>query len=77
MEVNSIEADSAAIFDRGLQAHNAGDLSTAEQLYQETLAIRPEHCEANHNIGVILVAKNELDKIKWCFCKVFHNTSMV
>ena len=62
MEVNLREADSAAIFDKGLQAHTAGDLSTAEQLYQETLAIQPEHCEANHNIGVILVAKNELDK---------------
>ena len=62
MEVNSTEADIAAIFDKGLQAHNAGDLSAAEQLYQETLAKQPEHCEANHNIGVVLVAKNELDR---------------
>ena len=62
MEVNSREADITAIFDKGLQAHNAGDLSAAEQLYQETLAIKPEHPEANHNIGVVLVAKNELDK---------------
>ena len=62
MELNSIEADITAIFDKGLQAHNAGDLSVAEQLYHETLAIRPEHPEANHNIGVVLVAKNELDK---------------
>ena len=62
MELNSIEADITAIFDKGLQAHNAGDLSAAEQLYQETLAIKPEHPEANHNIGVVLVAKNELDK---------------
>ena len=62
MELNLREADIAAIFDKGLQAHNAGDLSAAEQLYQETLAIKPEHPEANHNIGVVLVAKNELDK---------------
>jgi predicted TPR repeat methyltransferase len=62
MKVVSREADIAAIFDKGLQAHNAGDLSAAEQLYQETLAINPEHPEANHNIGVVLVAKNELDK---------------
>ena len=62
MEVNSTEADIAAIFDKGLQAHNAGDLGAAERLYKETLAIQPEHCEANHNIGVVLVAKNELDK---------------
>ena len=62
MELNLREADIAAIFDKGLQAHNAGDLSAAEQLYQETLVIKPEHPEANHNIGVVLVAKNELDK---------------
>ena len=62
MELNLREADIAAIFDKGLQAHNAGDLRAAEQLYQETLAIKPEHPEANHNIGVVLVAKNELDK---------------
>jgi predicted TPR repeat methyltransferase len=62
MELNLREADIAAIFDKGLQAHNAGDLSAAEQLYQETLAIKPEHPEANHNIGVVLVAKNELDR---------------
>ena len=62
MELNSREADIAATFDKGLQAHNAGDLSAAELLYQETLAIKPEHPEANHNIGVVLVAKNELDK---------------
>ena len=62
MELNLREADIAAIFDKGLQAQIAGDLSAAEQLYQETLVIKPEHPEANHNIGVVLVAKNELDK---------------
>jgi len=62
MELNLREADIAAIFDKGLQAQIAGDLSAAEQLYQETLVIKPEHPEANHNIGVVLVAKNELNK---------------
>ena len=62
MEVTSRDADIASVFDRGLQAHNAGDLSAAEQLYQEALSIQPDHCEANHNIGVLLAGKNELDK---------------
>ena len=62
MEVTSRDADIASVFDRGLQAHNAGDLSAAEQLYQEALSIQPDHCEANHNIGVLLAEKNELDK---------------
>jgi len=30
MELNLREGDIAAIFDKGLQAHNAGDLSAAE-----------------------------------------------
>ena len=62
MELTLRNDDIASIFDKGLQAHNAGDLSTAEQLYQETLSIQPNHCEANHNIGVVLAARNELDK---------------
>ena len=77
MEVNSREADITAIFDKGLQAHNAGDLSAAEQLYQETLAIKPEHPEANHNIGVVLVAKNELDKALQFFKFALDNSPNV
>ena len=62
MDLNSRDANIASTFDKGLQAHNSGDLSAAEQLYQKTLAMQPDHCEANHNIGAVLVAKNELDK---------------
>ena len=58
MELTTSDAQIASIFDKGLQAHNAGDLTAAEQLYQETLSIQPNHCEANHNIGMVLVAKN-------------------
>ena len=62
MEITLRGDDIASIFDKGLQAHNAGDLIAAEQLYQETLSIQPNHCEANHNIGVVLAAKNKLDE---------------
>ena len=62
MELRSKDADIASIFDKGLQAHNAGDLIAAEQLYHETLAIQPSHCEANHNIGLVLTARNKLEK---------------
>ena len=58
----SRDVDILSIFDQGVEAHNTGDLSAAEQLYQKTLATQPNHCEANHNIGVIFVAKNELAK---------------
>ncbi len=62
MEMRLQDFDSVALFNQALEAHNAGDLNAAEQIYKETLAIQPDHCEANHNIGIVLVAKNELDK---------------
>ena len=62
MEMRSQDSDIIALFNQGLDEHNAGDLNAAEQIYKETLALQPDHCEANHNIGIVLVAKNELDK---------------
>ena len=53
MKLNLREADIASVFNEGVQAHNAGDLSKAEKLYQETLFIQPDHCEANHNLSLI------------------------
>ena len=61
MELKSEDAEATSIFNAGLKAHNAGDLSRAEQLYKETLSLQPDHCEANHNIGVVFAAKNELE----------------
>ena len=66
MELKSEGAEATSIFNAGLKAHNAGDLSRALQLYKETLSLQPDHCEANHNIGAILASKNELkDALKF------------
>ena len=61
MNVVTKDADITSVFDEAVQAHNAGDLTAAEQLYQETLSLQPDHSEANHNIGAILTSKNELE----------------
>ena len=61
MNMITREADITSVFDEAVQAHNAGDLTAAEQLYKETLSRQPDHCEANHNIGVVFAAKNELE----------------
>ena len=37
MGLYSREADIASIFGNGLQAHNAGDLTAAEQMYHKNL----------------------------------------
>ena len=62
MEMRSQDFDIVALFNQGLDEHNAGNLSAAKKMYHEILEIQPDHCEANHNIGIVLVAKNELDK---------------
>ena len=62
MEEKSRFAEIRSTFDEGLQAQNVGDLSAAEQSYRKTLSLQPEHPEANHNIGIIFVAKNQLSK---------------
>ena len=62
MKLNPRVADIVSIFDKGLEEHNAGNLSAAKKIYHEILSIQPDHCEANHNIGIVLVAENELEK---------------
>ena len=44
---------------RGLSAHNSGNLKEAERLYRAILRAMPAHPDANHNLGLIAVsAKN-------------------
>jgi hypothetical protein len=59
LELHSSLSDIASIFGKGLEAHNAGDLTAAEQIYKETLAIQPDHCDANHNLGILLVDQHQ------------------
>lgn len=42
--------------------HQAGNLSEAEQLYREVLALRPEHTAALSNLGAVLRAQGKLDE---------------
>ena len=61
MNVVTKDVEATSVFNAGLKAHNAGDLTAAEQLYQETLSLQPDHSEANHNIGVVFASKNKLE----------------
>jgi tetratricopeptide (TPR) repeat protein len=47
------ETTAADLFGAGLKLHQAGHLVEAEALYQRTLAIRPNHPDALHLLGVI------------------------
>jgi tetratricopeptide (TPR) repeat protein len=47
------ETTAADLFGAGLKLHQAGHLIEAEALYRRTLAIRPNHPDALHLLGVI------------------------
>ena len=40
---------------RGIEAHKAGELQKADQLYTAILKAQPNHPDANHNLGVLAV----------------------
>lgn len=46
----------AALLQRAVAAHRAGQLAEAEPLYRAILAQQPRHADANHNLGLLLVA---------------------
>ena len=46
---------------RAVQAHKAGKLQDAENLYRAILQTQPKHPDANHNLGVMAVSLNKTE----------------
>ncbi len=44
---------------RGIEAHQKGNLGEAEKLYRSILRAKPKHPQANHNLGLIAVSLNK------------------
>ena len=47
---------------RGVTAHNSGNLQEAELVYQAILKSHPKHPDANHNLGLIAISVNQIAK---------------
>lgn len=62
MDLKTTKTKFMSTFDAGLNAHQAGDLSQAEKLYQRTLVEQPDHCEANHNLGVVFASRKDFSQ---------------
>ena len=43
----------------GINFHKKGKLKKAEVLYRNALKINPNHPDANHNLGILLISKNK------------------
>ena len=59
-------------FSQALQNHKKNNLQVAENLYNETLKLNPNHVDAHNNLGVILLQSGELQKAKSCFEKTIE-----
>jgi tetratricopeptide (TPR) repeat protein len=46
---------------KAVEAHKAGKLQDAENLYRAILQIQPNHPDANHNLGVLAVSLNKTE----------------
>ena len=44
---------------KGIAAHNSGDLQEAEKFYRTILRVQPKHSHANHNLGLIAVSMHQ------------------
>ena len=47
------------ILQKGVAAHKAGKLEHAEGLYRAILNSQPNHPDANHNLGVLIVSSGK------------------
>ena len=57
-----MELNIEKILQRGIKAHKAGELEKAERLYQSILQSQPANPDANHNLGVLAVSVNQINK---------------
>lgn len=49
------------VLQRAIGLHRKGDLQEAELLYRAILQSRPQHSDANHNLGVLAVSINKVE----------------
>ena len=45
---------------KGIRAHKEGNLSEAESFYRSIIKEYPQHPDANHNLAILLITKNNL-----------------
>ena len=62
MEGANVDGDTKNLFNQAVELQKLGELNSAEKIYKEVLEKQVDHAEANHNLGLIFVAKNQLNK---------------
>ena len=52
---------------QGVEAHKAGQTKEAARCYNAVLKAQPEHPDANHNLGVLIVGLGKIEEALPCF----------
>ena len=47
--------------EKGVSAHNSGNLQEAERLYRAILQSQPRHLDASHNLGLIAISVSQIE----------------
>lgn len=55
-----MELTLAEVLERGVAAQRAGEFQDAERLYRSILAVQSDHPDANHNLGLLLAAHQQI-----------------
>jgi len=55
------EQSVAQVLRQAVHHHQSGEIKAAEELYRAILEIQPDHSDANHNIGVLVVSTQQPD----------------
>lgn len=61
------QAQQEDTFKRAISAHLDGDLQQAYLLYNDVLTARPDHADANHNLGVVLALRQQKERALYHF----------
>lgn len=60
---------------QAITAHQSGDLNNAEASYKLILKEHPKHCDANHNLGVLISRTRGIDEAKDYFDNAIQECS--
>lgn len=72
MEVTIEEA-----LQRAINAHRHGQIQDAERIYRAILLAQPKHSDANHNLGVLMVAVNKPKQAETLFKKAIESNPSI
>lgn len=62
VEQPPVQPEAGRLFAEALAAHRAGDLATAQILYERVLVLAPNHSDALNNLGVLLSGQREFSR---------------